>query len=784
MSLLHPELLWLLPLAGLPILLHLLTLHRLKTVELSTFRFLFDSYVQQRRRMQFLEALLAMLRTLFLLGLVFLFCRLSMSYWSSLFQAGSGGREIILLVDCSASMNATTGGKTALDRAKAAALTIVDKLGPEDRLTLVRVGAKPEELFSRFAQDANVIRDRIESLKPGPSRANFFAALSQLFGPGKPPRVNPLVYVFTDCQATGWREVREQGLGKLIPDGTAMTVVNFGARDAVANVAVVGNAPRNNRVIAGLPIILQPRVVNFSKTEPAEVTLSVLIDEMDDKDGSHTMQKEIDRTRLTLKPGETKTHKVVYVPAEPGNLRCRFEITAKNPDYFPDDDRFLFTLSVVPRLKVLLVNGNPAAADPFDNECLYLRTALTAPLEESQAAKALTALAGNKESLRSLDVQEIPEGAVTPQFLEDASVVILCNCGTLNGQHFLWLRKYVAEGGGLLIFPGERVNPEIYNTQFFLAPEFSQGEKLIAAQLKAPEGDLDKAETFERLAAIEFAHPVLSVFDDPEARYLRTAHFGRRFPLQFAEKRENTWTLAEFSRGPPALVESRFHDGLVLLAAFPANSKWTNLTLKPEFVPLVLRLVSYLEHRPALEVTGAVPADGAAEISVAGGWVPVAGQVTDSSGRASELKDFERSGSRILSAFERTTERDYYTVEVKGGSTQPPRTASATFAVNLAPEESDFATVNQAQLQELVPAARLTLLDASAEAQQIFGAIGSEPEELWRPLIYLLFAIITVEFLLATFHGPKKETDENLTMTERIRQYSPGTWVGRMTGSH
>ena len=53
MSFLHFGLLpFFLPLAAIPILLHLLTLHRLKTVELSTFRFLFDSYVQQRRRLK------------------------------------------------------------------------------------------------------------------------------------------------------------------------------------------------------------------------------------------------------------------------------------------------------------------------------------------------------------------------------------------------------------------------------------------------------------------------------------------------------------------------------------------------------------------------------------------------------------------------------------------------------------------------------------------------------------------------------------------------------------
>ena len=59
----------LIALAAIPIVLHLLMLHRLKTVELSTYRFLFDSYVQQRRRMRFLEALLAMLRAAFLLFL-------------------------------------------------------------------------------------------------------------------------------------------------------------------------------------------------------------------------------------------------------------------------------------------------------------------------------------------------------------------------------------------------------------------------------------------------------------------------------------------------------------------------------------------------------------------------------------------------------------------------------------------------------------------------------------------------------------------------------------------
>src|ERR1700693_344332 len=112
-NLLHPSiLLWFLPLVLVPILLHLLPLHRLKTVELPTFRFLFDSYVQQRRRTQFLEALLAMLRTAFMLFLLLIVSRPVVKHWSALFQ-GSSGREVVLVVDCSASMNAVTAGVSA-----------------------------------------------------------------------------------------------------------------------------------------------------------------------------------------------------------------------------------------------------------------------------------------------------------------------------------------------------------------------------------------------------------------------------------------------------------------------------------------------------------------------------------------------------------------------------------------------------------------------------------------------------------------------------------------------
>src|SRR5262249_12643100 len=153
----------------------------------------------------------------------------------------------------------------------------------------------------------------------------------------------------------------------------------------------------------------------------------------------------------------------------------------------------------------------------------------------------------------------------------------------------------------------------------------------------------------------------------------------------------------------------------------------------------------------------------------------------DAAGRASALT-FERSASRLLGAFERTTERGYYTVEVTGGRSDQGKGAAGVFAVNLAPEESEFDTLQAGQFRELLPSATVTLIDASGEAQQLFGAIGHE-REVWRPLIFLLFAIIAVEFTLATLSGQKKASGEEQTLVDRIRDFSPGTWVGRMTGA-
>ena len=261
-------------------------------------------------------------------------------------------------------MTARTGGLDALHASKDAALKVVDRLSSHDRLTLIRLGAGPEEVFSRYPTDRKDIKDRIDNLKATSSRGSILALLNHLFGSESAKRVKPAVYLFTDGQASGWRELQKKK-EELVPPGTPFWVVNVGTRETPTNLAVIGDAPRRNRAIVGLPFVLLPRVANFSKTETVDATLSIIIGE-----------KELTQTKIALKPGETATRPIAYTPREPGLQRGRFEIKADKPDHFADDDRFLFTLNVTPKVKMVVVNGN-VAPGPLESDAAYIHTALS-----------------------------------------------------------------------------------------------------------------------------------------------------------------------------------------------------------------------------------------------------------------------------------------------------------------------------------------------------------------------------------------------------------------------
>src|SRR5437764_6216947 len=134
--------------AAIPLLLHLSRSRRTRTMRFSTTRFFTDQFLRSYRMSRLKELLLLVFRMALFGLLAVALARPLVMPKSAL--AGGGSRAVVIVLDDSASMGYVEDGSTMLDRAKAAARTILDGLGRNDSASVVLAGrraAGPEVLF-------------------------------------------------------------------------------------------------------------------------------------------------------------------------------------------------------------------------------------------------------------------------------------------------------------------------------------------------------------------------------------------------------------------------------------------------------------------------------------------------------------------------------------------------------------------------------------------------------------------------------------------------------------
>jgi hypothetical protein len=746
--------------AAAPIILHLLSLRRLPLVELSTFRFLFDTYVQQRRRLRLLEYLLLLLRILFLLLLVLALMRPMQSKWSSLFGLG-GGRSVVLVVDCSASMNAQTAGVASLERAREAAVAVLDNLSSSDRVTLVRLVQRPETVLSQFAADSAELRTAVANLKPSISGGNVHAALSAALEEER--RNGRTVYLVTDLQRTGWKQVIDQPGGLTFGDDK-LFVVNVGGKDRFANAAVLGDVPADANAIVGQPMELKPRVGNFGD-RAIDVTLRVEID-----------GRQVGSFSLNVPPGKTTSRTIPYVPVKAGPLRGNFKIER---DPFDADDEFQFVLNVAKPVRVLLVNGKPDP-DPFKDELVFLRAALKSRFDSTDAGdQGMRTL-----DAASLELEEVRDGEWSPDRLQGIDLVVFANAQNLNDENARALKSFVRAGGGLLLFPGDRVanrwREMFEGTQRNDTP-------LLPIRLDGPLGDENNRTRFDRFAAVDFGHPIFSVFRPSEgSEYLTTPRFFKRYRILLNPGDRRVFTLVQFANREPAVVEGKFGKGVVIVTAFPIGGEWSTLPLVgADFVPLALRMVSYARRKPELRTPAATAPGVDAEVAAADRLEDPTSTVIAPNGVRRSLP-LSRGSDEWVGKVE-AFDRGYYQVELDARDPAPVREersdlrppedrrfhSEAGFAVNLAEQESDFTRLTSDDLEKSIgPAA--SLVDLSSANEGVAEAL-TQKREIWRWLMYALGIVFVAEFLLATLRGPR-------TAAEAAADAEGGDWATRLTG--
>lgn len=154
------NLLWLPPVAGLIVLMYILKLRRKDVIVSSTF--LWAQVVRDvQANSPFQKLRKNLLLFLQLLIAAFVIFALTRPYFRS---TTIGGRNIVLLVDTSASMQATDVAPSRIEAAKKQARDLIDNLKPGDRMMVMAAGARPRAVTG-FTNERPELNQKVNEIQ-------------------------------------------------------------------------------------------------------------------------------------------------------------------------------------------------------------------------------------------------------------------------------------------------------------------------------------------------------------------------------------------------------------------------------------------------------------------------------------------------------------------------------------------------------------------------------------------------------------------------------------------
>ena len=144
------------------------------------------------------------------------------------------------------------------------------------------------------------------------------------------------------------------------------------------------------------------------------------------------------------------------------------------------------------------------------------------------------------------------------------------------------IENFVLRGGALFISMGDQVDPKFYNEKM---------GTLIPVTLKALNQVSPKDEPY-RFLDKPSAHPVLNIFTGKTLKEMGNIRFNSIYSVEPRGEAEYTVPM-QFANGFPAVIESKFGKGKVILFVSSVDRDWNNFPIQPTFLPWVQRWIKY-----------------------------------------------------------------------------------------------------------------------------------------------------------------------------------------------
>ncbi|REJ64966.1 MAG: hypothetical protein DWQ31_19755 [Planctomycetota bacterium] len=593
MSLLNPSLFyfWLLPLASLPILIHLINLFRHRRVQWAAMTFLLESQKRNRNWVRIKQLLLLLARVLAIAAIVFMLAGpILADQWSKLF--GGGKAHHVVLLDDSGSMAERWESTSAFTRAKQVVRRLAQRAAKGTdghRFSLVRFseaerGGTATLVRALVTQEFAVrLEGPLSKLSSSPLTLNPIAAIAAVGRAIKTEADEKLiVYIVSDFRAAQWEDaaaVRE-ALLELKDAEANVQLVQCSPHDA-SNLAVTALEPAAGVRATGVELRMEIEVANYGTETARDVRVAVESRSYDDTASDEATADDNPADVLPVvrfdEIGPGKRARTVFPIVFP--TAGDQAVTARlPPDALEADGSRFEVLQIAADVRVLILDGG-VGIDDSD----FLKFSL------QPSARVRTGRQVQVERLEYL----------RDHGLEDFQTVYLLNIERLDPLHVEALEAFVRDGGGVIFFASDATRSSFVNEQLY-----RNGEGMFPLPLASPaalyfdpeEGTPDVAvdpehPMFRRIAADEMSTKVFNLV--MVERYYAAGRGWTPSP------EEGTHVVARLRNGEPLIVEKRFGKGVFLAvlttsSPYQDNVGWNNWGRNPTFAPVMLDTQTYV----------------------------------------------------------------------------------------------------------------------------------------------------------------------------------------------
>jgi Mg-chelatase subunit ChlD len=438
-------------LAAIPIVIHILNRRRYKTVNWAAMDFLLRAMKKNRRRLKFEQWILLATRCLLVFLIATALAR-PMGCKDSTLASLAGQRSglHVIVIDNSFSMAYEAGRPSALthlDRAKQLAKELIETFNAGGEAISIVVASKPASaVLSAPTYDLQAARDAVDRVQQSYGSTDLLGALrfAQEVGQKEKTPGEKRLYVISDGTRSAWETAEADAVKQLAPQlakDFRITHFNLGRRDQW-NQSVLAVRPSGNLVTNRLSNDLVATVQSFGAGP--EPLLQWRLDDATLPGGGQLKFTGGEPLNVAQSAAVFKSGGAHVVAATlNGEDRLRLDNTRNR------------VLDVVSDLKLLIVEGE-RGMNRLSSSGAYLELAFAPPKEGPSES-------GTTRSDSYVAPELISDLELGNKVLGDYRAVILAGVGQISPQQADQLALFVKNGGALMVFMGEPVVADNYN---------------------------------------------------------------------------------------------------------------------------------------------------------------------------------------------------------------------------------------------------------------------------------------------------------------------------------